>query len=239
MLRRLRQALGMQIQPEGIEVKEVGFGQVKIKGDGIEIDVALPAVDFTDIEPPPLKPIVLDNPACPYCGVIQAPPPSRRRKCRDCKETILTWTNQEERVKYLLTGKDYEARKRAERDNRWAYLNQQILDASKKNDWHAVKVAKYEQSLMMFDRGGDHFRALEDSRRAELQYYRREYSHLGVKRVVIQAEGGCPECQVLHGKEYSIEEALELLPIPVRTCQTWAGKNGHGGFCRCYFDAVF
>ena len=51
----------------------------------------------------PLPPIVLDNAACPYCGVVQDPPPTRRKKCQDCKETIYTWTDQESRRKYLLT----------------------------------------------------------------------------------------------------------------------------------------
>ena len=60
--------------------------------------------------PAPLPPITLSSPACPYCGVIQEPPPTRRRNCRDCGETIHVRTDREERKKYLLTAEEAERR---------------------------------------------------------------------------------------------------------------------------------
>ena len=50
----------------------------------------------------PLPPITLSSPACPYCGVIQEPPPMRRRKCRDCGQIIHVRTDREERKNTCL-----------------------------------------------------------------------------------------------------------------------------------------
>ncbi len=60
-------------------------------------------------------PIVLVDPACPYCGVVQDPSPKQREKCRDCGQVIYTYTDQEERKRYLLTAEqaEREAREQA------------------------------------------------------------------------------------------------------------------------------
>ena len=94
--------------------------------------------------PTPLPPITLSNPACPYCGVIQEPPPTRRRKCRDCGEIIHVRTDREERKKYLLTAEEAErwaltdarlARQR--RDRAWKELSEQVQEAMQAGDWQS------------------------------------------------------------------------------------------------------
>ena len=91
-------------KPAQIYIEEQELGQESIKGPSVEMSVSPPYPGFPKHEP--LPPIVLDNAACPYCGVVQDPPPTRRKKCQDCKETIYTWTDQESRRKYLLTQQD-------------------------------------------------------------------------------------------------------------------------------------
>ena len=63
-------------------------------------------------------PITLNSPACPYCGVIQEPPPTRRRKCRDCGEVIFTHTDRMERKRYLLTEEQVNVRREQWLDSR-------------------------------------------------------------------------------------------------------------------------
>ena len=66
-----------------------------------------------------LPSITLDDPACPYCGAVQDPPPQRRRKCRDCGETIHTRTDQETRKRYLITATEADRLHRQQREERW------------------------------------------------------------------------------------------------------------------------
>ena len=70
--------------------------------------------------------IELVSPACPYCGVIQDPPPKRRKKCRDCGETIHTRTDRIERKKHLLTADEAERRKREWRETGQGYVQHSL-----------------------------------------------------------------------------------------------------------------
>ena len=93
---------------------------------------------------------------------------------------------------------------------------------------------------MLFGRGRDHQQLAAESRKSELWYYQAAYRSLDIQRVTIATSGeaSCPECQPLEGREFSIDEALKLMPIPCKTCQTWANENPHGGWCRCSYNPV-
>ena len=238
MLRRLKQMFEPK-RPE-VTIEEHGLGDVTVRAGGEEVRVTLPYPDWSNVKAPPRPPITLLSPACPYCGVIQDPPPQRRKKCRDCGETIHTWTDQEIREKVLLTASEYKLRQQEAQDAEWSELNRRIFDASRSGDWHTVKMSHFRQALMLFDQGRDHQRLAAESRKSELRYYQTTHRRLEVQRIVIETQGEacCSECRPLHEHEYSIDEALEAMPIPVKTCQTWADKNPHGGWCRCYYNPV-
>ena len=40
----------------------------------------------------------------------------------------------------------------------WRALNQQFIDAAKAGDWHAMKMAHFQQAMMNFRRGRNHRR---------------------------------------------------------------------------------
>ena len=239
MLRRIRKMLGGN-PAKSVVIEERAPGQVAIKGLGVDLSVSLPYPDFPRQEPLPT--IVLDSPACPYCGVIQDPPPTRRKKCRDCKEIIHTWTDQDARRKYLLTQKDHDRIRLEEWDTEWKALNSQVIEGVSSGDWHNVKMAHFRQALMLFHKGRDHQRLALESRKSELRYYQNHesYQALGITKVTISTaeEASCAECRPLQGKEYSIDDALELMPIPVHTCQMWVDQNEYGGWCRCSYSPV-
>ena len=71
-------------------------------------------------------PIELASAACPYCGVVQDPPPQRRKKCRDCGEVIHTRTDRVERKRYLLTADEAERRKREWRETGQGYVQHSL-----------------------------------------------------------------------------------------------------------------
>jgi hypothetical protein len=54
---------------------------------------------------------------------------------------------------------------------------------------------------------------------------------MGVNTVKISGveDISCSECKLLHGKKFTISEALEHMPIPVRECKNYFG------YCRCIY----
>ena len=279
MLALLRRLFGRSSRQ--LEVEEKISGDLVVRTGNIEIPVSPPKPSYSrpsqlsraeaqpaNSEPRKStserrKPITLNNPACPYCGVIQEPPPQRRKKCRDCGQVIQTYTDQTKRVKYLMTTsqldefkkKDHERHLQEQKqfeqeiqvryDAQVAVFNRQVIDAYKNRDYHSAKMAHFQQALAEFKRGRDHRKAAAASRQDELLYYKhRPYGDMGVTKVTILVPGpgnngdSCEICKPLHGKSFTIDEALRLMPIPHRNCQTWHEKNRHGGWCRCSYQPV-
>ena len=230
MLRRLGRIFGKQEPKLGIE--EQSPGKLVLNADDIEVSVESSYPDF--IKPEPLPPITLVSPACPYCGTIQEPPPQRRRRCRDCGETIYPKTDRQ-RKRHLLTKTQAAAWDRDVWDSQWKELNHAFIEASKTNDWHAMKMAHFRQALMQFGRGRDHQRLAAESRKSEI----RHYQSIGCERLSIMVNADdCAECLTLKDKVLTIEEALKQMPIPVKTCQNEADKNQYGGWCRCSYNPI-
>ena len=202
-------------------------------------------VSLPSKRPGPLPPITLSSPACPYCGVIQEPPPTRRRKCWDCRQTIHVRTDREERKKYLLTAK--EAERRAEKDAQlarerrnedWKQLSEQVRVAMQAGDWKPLQAAYQQQARILFIEGRPHRHVAQEATRARLM----SLLEIGVAEVEVRTsddERVCAHCQSLDGKAFTIQEALEAMPIPGPNCTDGNEQNPHGGRCRCTYSPVF
>jgi len=61
-----------------------------------------------------------------------------------------------------------------------------------------------------------------------------------IKKVQIftQQENSCEACRQLENKVFTIEEALEKMPIPCKEC-TQKLYDEKRGFCRCSYVAFF
>ena len=222
--------LGAEDRPicEGAKIHRSVFERIETLGD----------------RPAPLPPITLSSPACLYCGVIQEPPPMRRRKCRDCGQVIHVRTEREERKKYLLT--DGEAERRAAKDARlarerrnkeWKQLSEQVRVAMQAGDWKSLQAAYQQQARILFVEGRPHRHVAQEATRAQLM----SLLELGVAAVKIRTaddERVCAHCQSLDGKVFTIQEALEVMPIPGPNCTDGNEQNPHGGCCRCAYIAV-
>ena len=205
---------------------------------------AVPRVSFPSTRPSPLPPITLSSPACPHCGVIQEPPPTRRRKCRDCGQTIHVRTDREERKKYLLTAEEAERRAakdaqltRERRNREWRQLSEQVRVAMQDGDWKSLQAAYQQQAGILFVEDRPHRRVAHEATRAQLM----SLLEIGVADVEVMTaddERVCAHCQLLDGKVFTIQEALEEMPIPGPSCTDGNEQNSHGGRCRCVFVAV-
>ena len=178
----------------------------------------------------------LRSPSCPYCGVIQDPPPQRKRKCRDCGQPIYV-KKLEDGYRHLLTEHDVKEREHQQREKQWKELSAQVQTALQAGDWGVASQAYRGQAEILFKEGRPHHHVAQQARRCELM----RMKEAGIKKVEISTckDGRvCPECQALEGKVFSIETALEKMPLPGRQCEDKSVKNPHGGRCRCIYLAV-
>ena len=182
-------------------------------------------------------PIELVSSACPHCDVAQNPPPQRRRKCRDCGETIYIWTDREARKKYLVTEVQRQQREQERRNHQWKELSQIVRTAMRRQDWQTLQDAYQEQADILFHEGRSHRHVAIEAARAQLRHCY-EIDIPSVKVLTSGDERVCEYCARLDGKVFSIEDALEQIPIPGPTCIDGSDKNPHGGRCRCTYIAV-
>jgi len=202
---------------------------------------------------------------CPYCKQVLKQIPQRKKQCPFCKKYIHVRTLPSTRKRilvteddarkidwlkrlgeYRVTEKDFEITKDqlskkfgqepSNQDVLWSLFNQLI--AKNINDFFTLKRIYYEMALYLNDLGKDFFPFLQISRKMELMNYKQNYKHLGINKVQILTcgPGSCMQCQSLHGKIFTIEEALEKMPIPVKTCTKTMG-DGKKGFCKCCYVA--
>ena len=201
-------------------------------------------VSFPSTRPSPLPPITLSSPCCPYCGVIQEPPPTRRRKCRDCGQTIHVRTDREERKKYLLTAEEAErmaakdaGHARQQRNEEWKQLSEQVRVAMQAGDWKSLQAAYQQQARILFIESRPHRHVSQEATRARLM----SLLEIGVADVEARTaddERVCAHCQSIDGKVFTIQEALETMPMPGPNCTDGNEQNPHGGHCRCVFAVV-
>ena len=195
-------------------------------------------VSFPSKRPGPLPPITLSSPACPYCGVIQKPPPARRRKCRDCGQTIHVRTDREERKKYLLTAEEDARLARERRNEEWKRLSELVRVAMQAGDLQSLQSAYQQQANILFVEGRPHLHVAQLARRTELMHLL-DLDVAEVKVMTAEDERVCAHCQSLDGKVFAIQEALEAMPIPGPYCTDGNEQNPHGGRCRCTYSPVF
>lgn len=173
--------------------------------------------------------------ACPYCGVIQNPPPQRKKKCMDCGQLI--FVKKEGKRRRLMTEKQVKDFERTRRDEQWKELSKQVEKALRAGDWEAASQAYNGQAAILFTEGRKHLHIEEEAHRCHL----RSLQGLGIKKVQVltcEDERVCSYCHSLSGKVFSIDNALETMPLPGKQCTDDSDKNPHGGRCRCLYLAV-
>ncbi|MFC1969479.1 hypothetical protein ACFLVF_03200 [Chloroflexota bacterium] len=181
------------------------------------------------------------------------PIPQRKKKCPSCGKDIYVRTNPFKGEKVLvnytdalsidaistlgITEKEYraESEELAHKfkmatpflsDIVWGIISRRQLDSVKRRDWNRAKMLYWEQARLLHQLGKGFFKVLQESAKCELYCYQA----MGIKKAEISVAGGssCIKCQSLDVKNFSITEALEAMPIPVKDCEN--------GFCRCLYS---
>ncbi|MFA5056122.1 MAG: hypothetical protein WC562_08130 [Dehalococcoidia bacterium] len=210
-----------------------------------------PYCNFTLKKPPQRKA------KCPSCGnfmYIRTLPTTRERVIvteSRAKEIDTEWATSQSRQKWMqilssygTSETDYEREKgqltkkfgheAKDRDVIWSLFNRLITI---KRDLHSLKTLNYEMAVFLDEENRDFRPLLEQAAKMDLLQYKK----LNVVKVEILSAGignSCEGCQKQHGKIYTIDEALRLMPIPCKDC-TRTLNSERKGFCRCKYVAAF
>jgi hypothetical protein len=117
-----------------------------------------------------------------------------------------------------------------------AKLQQELRKAMEKQDYHAMKMIYFDQALIWYEEGAGFQKLLRESNKWELMKLKRTGV---IEKVEILSAGSrsCEACQKLEGKIFTIQEALEKMPIPHDKC-TLELNPDKPGWCRCEYIAV-
>lgn len=128
-------------------------------------------------------------------------------------------------------------------DIAWEIANEKIPELAQKEDFRALSDLYWQMALQIYYEGRDQFNLAREARRYELLDLQREClrfgdwgSRCGLK--VLGCSGNyCGECKP--DKIYTVEEALESMPIPRRECGYHVKGHkvspGQPGWCICLY----
>ncbi len=127
-------------------------------------------------------------------------------------------------------------------DAAWGILNQLVVNTA---DFHARGMVYFQMARFLWEEGRDHLEVARQSRQMELANWKqaadRGFLDLSRARVaVITAKDlSCPECRALQGVEFTYDEAVKKMPIPVIGCTHDLSPGRTRGWCRCCYGLHF
>lgn len=200
---------------------------------------------------------------CPYCKKILEQIPQRKKQCSFCKKYIYvrTISSTHKRIfvteddarkidwlkrlgEYGVVEQDFEVSKAqlsdkfkqdpSNQDVFWSLFHQLIK--KNRNDLQTLKRIYFEMALFLNEEGKDFFTVLQLSSKMVLMMYKKA----GIDKVQILTcgTGSCEQCRLLQDKIYTIEEALEKMPVPCKDCMKKMNDKNQG-FCKCCYVAYF
>lgn len=101
---------------------------------------------------------------------------------------------------------------------------------SETQEAHKLKVLYYSMALFLREEKKDFFKVLQESKKWELLYYK-EGGY--IKKVeILASKDSCETCKKQGGKIFTINKALDVMPIPCKDC------SHYDNFCRCCYISV-
>lgn len=203
---------------------------------------------------------IADRPCCPYCLKVLKSSPTRRVRCRFCrniiyikpKQTIFTTTllKKDDAIavdylkalaKFAVTESDYLA-EQAElgkwfgeavnsTDVIWSLFKQV---SSRTRDLELLKSIQHTMALFLKEGDYDCYSLLQRLVKRQLLDFQKK----GIKKVRIQTAGidSCSACRQLEGKVYTIKRALQEMPLPHKEC-SYKLSGVIKNFCQCEYSA--
>ena len=120
----------------------------------------------------------------------------------------------------------------------WSLLNNLLQKNMKENNLGNLSSIYSHMALILSKAGKDCFEYSQQARKMELLRYQHLRSEIiiGVK-ILTMGCNSCEACQKLDGQVFTIEEALEKMPIPCKECTNMLFNDKYP-FCRCGYITV-
>jgi hypothetical protein len=193
--------------------------------------------------------------ACPYCGSMLEKIPKRKSPCPNCQNVIfvrnkkMVTERKATMIDFIKNSEFYGAYEneylRIEDELKkkfgfepnpsdiiWAYYNKLIVKNS--SNYQNLSSIYYSMALILNKEKKEFFHILQQSKKMELLEYKRSGF---IKKVKISTSGkdnACDNCLKQENKTFTINAALEKMPIPNKDC-THILYDENRGFCRCCY----
>ncbi len=115
----------------------------------------------------------------------------------------------------------------------WGLFQELTIKTTNPQD---LKGLYYEKAIFLHEEGRDCFNQLRESVRCELMDVKQQGL---ANKVEILSAGGCNACKKQSGLVFTINEALEKMPIPCKDCTFKLRKFYKKYFCRCEYIPIY
>jgi hypothetical protein len=118
----------------------------------------------------------------------------------------------------------------------WSMFNEAVEKSIAEGKSADLRPPYLSMALFLYEEGRGFFDLLQQSRRMELAEFKK--GGYVEKVFIIARDASCQECQKLRGKVFTVDEALEHMPIPNKECTFDFAGTGQRGWCRCLYGVV-
>jgi len=190
------------------------------------------------------------DPICPFCQQTFPAMPARKKKCPACGNTFNVRTRIQDNKRALIKSEElghalqvqgrsmkfYTPVYRPGSDESW--LRDILSFWSSKQDYQ--RISEVHLSMAYADRQlrRDPFDNLRCAAKAQL-FHMKSTSEKWKRLYVVKVRATtacCPECQDLSSKSYTIDQAIEAMPIPSRRCVERVREDDRYSFCECKYS---
>jgi hypothetical protein len=198
---------------------------------------------------------------CPHCGeyvFVRTSPSGNGSKVLvtddEAEQIDLEWQRIHSRKKWMqslaqygISDADFDRHKKSlgerfrqeprDSDVVWSLFHEALDASMKSGDLRELKMLYFEMALFAYEEGRDFFHLLEQSRKMELTEFKKG-GYVEKVSIITAGDASCEACQKLAGRVFTVDEALEQMPIPCEDCTFDFRGRGQPGWCRCLYGAV-
>jgi len=121
---------------------------------------------------------------------------------------------------------------KSDRDIHWLLMNN--LSEQFGHDYYSQKQLHFAMAIYLNTEGKNAFPELTIASKMELMAYK----EMKTRGASIFTNAGCEKCKKINGLIFTIDHALNDMPLPNPDC-AYILEKGHFPFCRCSWNPVF
>ncbi len=115
-------------------------------------------------------------------------------------------------------------------DLTWSLAHRVLQTSIKQNDFNTAQSIYFSLARFQYEQDKPFFKLLQEANRMTLYNYKYGLpENIKIEVGICGCGDSCPACKELDNKWFSVDEALELMPIPSKDC------SQEGGWCRCSY----